>query len=70
MTDSQLKNDILGLLAERKAMAGGSIAWVLKTESKRVRYALYDLMDAGQVRTTRDGFQYELTGDAPGPEAA
>ncbi len=72
MSDNELKQAIQKLLHSRKPMAGGSIAWVLKTDSKRVRQALSDLMDEGHVALCLDGFRYEPAsgGYGPGPEAA
>lgn len=68
----QLKRDIQNLLHKREPMAGGSIAWVLKTDSKRVRQALTELIEEGHVALCLDGVRYEpgSGGYGPPPEAA
>lgn len=67
-----MKNEILErqILAElrRGPRAGGQLAIALSQDPNAVRYALYDLMDAGKVSQCIDGYRYELTGgQSPGP---
>jgi hypothetical protein len=43
---------------------------ILNVHPKEVRHALYDLMDAGKVSQSIDGYRYELAsgGYCPDPE--
>lgn len=70
-----MQNEILNqriprLLKNDHPLAGGQIAIILSADPKEVRHALYDLMDAGKVAQSLDGYRYELAsgGYCPDPE--
>lgn len=74
MQNEILNQRILRLLGNDHPLAGGQIAIILSVDAKEVRHALYDLMDAGKVAQSLDGYRYELAGGGhspePGPEVA
>lgn len=65
-----LNQRIVRLLRAEQPLAGGQIAHKLNADSMSVRHALYDLMDAGKVAQSLDGYRYELAsgGYCPDPE--
>ena len=63
-----LNKRILKELKNEHPLAGGQLATILKADPKEVRHALYDLMDAGKVAQSLDGYRYELASGGYSPE--
>lgn len=74
MQNEILNQRILKELRNQHPLAGGQLAMILNVHPKEVRHALYDLMDAGKVSQSLDGYRYELASGGycpdPGPEVA
>lgn len=72
-----MQNEILNqrILKElEKLPRSKSELYLLIGKTDEVRHALYDLMDAGKVSQSLDGYRYELASGGycpdPGPEVA
>lgn len=70
MQNEILNQRVIKELRNRYPLTAGQLAMILSVHPKDVRYALYDLMDAGKVAQTIDGYRYELAsgGYSPGPK--